>query len=392
MSINVSSSSVLVFGGGINALGIVRNLGRQGVNVYSIVDRIDPVIFSRYCKGWYMIPKFSERKDVIKSFLSQFSHAVGKPVLVFLTDDISTINLSDLQYEIDDDCRFVAARSKISEIMILKSKFYESLLEHDIPHPRVIPAHSDYDIRNANKELSFPIFVRPCLSQEFEQVFRKKGFVVNTQSELEHYHRLVRKLGIDVILQEIIPGPDTNVFGISGAFDEKHRPLALFGYHRIRGWPPMFGNSSLMESVPMTNLTDLKKTVVDYLASLHYYGVMDAEFKFDPRDGVFKLLEINPRSWWQNSFPTKCGLNIIAKAYSHAIGSRSAYSEDYSVGVKWVNGFDDVRSSLFAGIIGSGDWIRSFSGVKDFAFFDLNDIGPLLTTSFCAVLPLVLQK
>ena len=48
-----------------------------------------------------------------------------------------------------------------------------------------------------------------------------------------------------------------------------------------------------------------KNKIINYLKKIQFNGLFDAEFKKDPRDGNFKLIEINARSWWQNSFPTK---------------------------------------------------------------------------------------
>jgi len=138
----------------------------------------------------------------------------------------------------------------------------------------------------------------------------------------------------------------------------------------------MFGTSSLIESIAVSKHPHLKEIVTRYLASVSYSGVMEAEFKLDPRDGNFKLLEINARSWWQNSFPTKCGLNIILKAYLDAIGEEVEYSEKYVTGIKWINFLNDICSSIFSREIVRKDWVCSFKKVRDWAFFDIHDPVP----------------
>lgn len=367
----------IVFGGGINGLGIARNLGREGVEVDCVVDGVDAVVFSKYCRKHFLIPRFREREDSVRLFLKEFSKRVGTRVVVFATDDISTLLLSKLQSDIKDDYYFLLPSLKVAEKLIIKRKFYESLAQSTIPHPRVSVPSANDDLTKASKELNYPIFIKPSISPSFYKVFRTKGFVANSASELIKYYDLASKHGIEVIFQEIVPGSDRRTFGVSGFFNRKSKPVALFAYHRLRAWPNMFGTSSLVESVPISEYSYLKETITRYLESISYFGVMESEFKQDPRDGKFKLLEVNARSWWQNSLPTKCGLNIILTAYLDATGEQIEYSEKYATGVRWINVPNDIRSSIFSGEIASRDWICSLKKVRDFAFFDVYDPLPL---------------
>ena len=92
----------IVFGGGITGLAISRNLGISGVAVYCVADGIDASIFSKFCKKHFIIPNFRERNDLIRLFLKIFSENSLSQAVVFATDDISTLLLSDLKSEIED--------------------------------------------------------------------------------------------------------------------------------------------------------------------------------------------------------------------------------------------------------------------------------------------------
>jgi len=371
------SAPAIVFGGGINGLGILRNLGREGIDVYCVVEQPDPVIYSMYCKGYFVIPRFTQRPDSVRSFLSRFGkHAVKRPV-VFSTDDRTTLVLSDLRDQMERQYAFVIPSRQVAEILIVKSRFYESLVKNKIDHPRVIEESKPSDIRKVGRELGYPVFIRPSVTQDFSEVFAgRKGFVANSETQLLGYYGKVAKHNVKVVFQELIPGSAANVFGIAGCLGSDSRPLALFGYHRIRGWPLLIGCNTLIESLPLRRLSQMKDVTTAYLGGLGYRGLMEAEFKLDPRDGVYKLLEINARSWWQNSFPTKCGLNIILKAYLEATGAGASHTEDYRAGVKWINFLDDMAASLSMGEIMKASWIRSLMGVEDYSFFDLHDIAP----------------
>ena len=139
----------------------------------------------------------------------------------------------------------------------------------------------------------------------------------------------------------------------------------------------MFGTNSLMESIPISDVTSIKKTTETYLNQLGYHGLMEAEFKRDTQDGIFKLLEINARSWWQNSLPTKCGINIVFMAYLDAIGKEIKYTEDYEAGIKWIHFLNDLRSSIKTSNNSTlKEWVSSLHGIKDWAYFSVDDPTP----------------
>jgi D-aspartate ligase len=370
------NNPAIVFGGGINGLGITRNLGRAGVDVYCVLEGADPVVFSRHCHKHFLIPNLTQARNQIESLLKEISKKTAYRPVIFATDDIGTLILSDLKSDLRDDFCFVMPDRKVAETLVIKTKFYESLAQNDVPHPRVFVPEGIRELKILSKKLKYPIFIRPSLSQHFSSQFHMKGFVAKSAQELLRYFRVASECKIDVMLQEIVPGPDTNIYGISGIFDRQSKPLAFFAYRRLKTWPPMFGNNSLIESISLAKLPFLKETVARYLERLQYYGIMEAEFKLDPRDNNFKLLEINARSWWQNSFPTKCGLNIILKAYLEAIGEKMEYSEAYNTGIRWVNFSNYILSSIFDKEITKRKWIKSFKRVRDFAYFDVSDPFP----------------
>lgn len=276
--------------------------------------------------------------------------------------------------------RFIVPGIRSSNTLIVKSNFYESLANSRIEHPKVIPAKTRSDLHEAGKELGYPIFVWPCMSQTFADIVGSKGFLARSEGELVNCFTIAADAGLEVILQELIPGPGTNNFAVIGYFNDLSRPLALFSYRRLRAWPTILGNSCLAESFPISSVRSVVDTLVKYLVDLRYQGLFEAEFKRDPRDGGYKLLEINARSSWQNSFPTKCGLNIIHKAYLDSIGLGGDYTEDYSAGVKWINLVEDMAASFAAKEILKTSWVRSFMGTKQHAFFDPDDPAPALIT------------
>jgi predicted ATP-grasp superfamily ATP-dependent carboligase len=149
--------------------------------------------------------------------------------------------------------------------------------------------------------------------------------------------------------------------------------VLVFCYRRVREFPEGFGCGSLLESVPaFVGETRL----LEYLDRIGYSGIFDAEFKRDPRDGVYKMIEINARSWWQNTHPSVSGLNIVMAAYDHAAGHPVA-SGGYRVGTKWVHLYNDYFAARAQGL-GLFAWRRSLAGDTAFDIWARDDVRPMI--------------
>lgn len=381
---NVNPPAILFGGDAINVLGAMRNLGRNGVHVYYINEEKNEATFSRYCKGSFIVPKIQQDKEKQRNLLNNFGKNTPTAV-IFPCSDIFCLTLASLKEELGDGFHILAPRKEIAETLINKRKFYQSLDRQNIAHPITYFPKSLVDAQKIGQEISYPVYLRPSISQIFGQTFHTKGFIARSREELTKYYRLATRYKIDVLIQEIVSSSAVELFGINSYFDENSNPLGIFAYHRLREWPVGFGNGSLIESVPLSSVSQIKKTLVDYLHNLGYYGLVDAEFKRDPRDLKFKLLEINPRSWWQNSLSEKCGINLILMAYLDAIGHKRDSEGDYKTGVKWIYCLNDLRSvmKIFKNqAITLPQWLSSLQKIDDWAFFSANDPFPWVLSPF----------
>jgi len=371
----------------ITGLGLTRNLGKNGVKVYCVAEQKNEIAFSRYCKRFFVVPRVERDKEILRAFLSKIGRELQYPAVLFPGSDLFCISLSRLRDEHGSESsgKYIFFRNtEAAETLVNKNKFYRSLDKYKVPHPITYFPETCQDIENISKKVQYPTYLRPSISQTFGGRFKKKGFVARSQDELIECYMLASRYNMDVMVQEIIPGPATNMFGINGYFNKMSEPQAFFAYRRVREWPHGFGNSSLMESIPISDVLCMKEIIESYLRKLRYHGIFDAEFKRDERDASFKLLEINARSWWENSFPTKCGINLILMAYLDSIGERIDYTDTYRIGVKWLFFFNDLLSSmkmLHEKQMSISEWLSSFKKIEDYAFFSADDPLPWIVSS-----------
>lgn len=366
----------------MTGLGVIRNLGRKGVRVYCILDKKDEAAHSKYCRKYFVSPGITQKPEKLVILLSELRSQVKCPLVLFPTSDLFALNISVLKNQTDSYLIPMAER-EVLEILVEKKKFYESMRRRGIPHPSTYFPKDYEELAEISKEVQYPVFVKPSISQTFSQTFQKKGFVANQKEELLKYMNIGWKEGFDLLIQEIIPGSPKNHYFIDGYMDSHSKPLAIFARRRLRMWPPTFGNSTACVSIPLSNAEIMKKIIIDYLQFIRFHGIFSVEFKVDSRDNTAKILEVNARSWWYNSFPAECGINIIYLAYLDAIGKHVQPQEKYKSNVKLLYILQDLYSSfvMFTNhTLHPVEWISSVKGEKHYALLAEDDMVPFLTS------------
>jgi D-aspartate ligase len=117
--------------------------------------------------------------------------------------------------------------------------------------------------------------------------------------------------------------------------------------------------------VPVEETGDASATLKTLLADIGYRGIFSAEFKRDPRDGVFNLIEVNARPWWYVEFAARCGVNVCKLAIRDALGQPVETISEYEVGRRCVYPYYDwhaARAEHSAGRLGLPGWARSWLG------------------------------
>jgi len=126
-------------------------------------------------------------------------------------------------------------------------------------------------------------------------------------------------------------GHPGEALGVSLLFNGNAEPRALFVHKRLREYPLRGGPSTLRESVVRPTVAELGTRL---LRALNWYGVAMVEFKVDPRDGVPKLMEVNPKLWGSLSLAIASGVDFPALLYRLAIEGDIEPVFDYRVGVR----------------------------------------------------------
>jgi len=231
-------------------------------------------------------------------------------------------------------------------------------------------------------ELTFPVLVKPAIAHHFWYRVGVKMFRANTPEELiQKYLEASRILdSSEIMIQELIPG-DLNLLYTFGSFFKEGKPLAIWTGKKIRQRPMDFGNCTcaISERVP-----ELVEIGTRFLNAIDYYGLSELEIKKDCRDGEFKLIEMNARTWLWHSLAIRCGVDFPHMLYKDVTGDEIMPVLDFKENIKFVHVYTDFRVAIgevLSGRMRFKDYIKSLKGEKEFAVFSLNDPLPFIAES-----------
>lgn len=357
----------------VNTLGVARNLGRLGIPLFRLGADPSKILDSRYIESRWVSKGLDDFTDEdYLDLLNTTADKIGRRAVLFPLSDIHVLRVSSNKPGLSERYDPVAADAAIAETLVNKRRFYTSLEERGVPHPKARFPKLKNEFVAAADEIGYPVFLKPEISPLFARKFRTKGLVAENRDELLRHLDTVEGSGIDVMVQEIIPGDAACMHGCAGV--RASSDVGTFCYRRVREYPPNFGCGSLLTSVD--NFVD-QTPLLKYLEDIDYQGIFDAEYKLDPRDGVFKNIEINARSWWQNLHPSASGINLVKAAYDFAAGHTPELPQSYNAGITWMHLYNDYFARKDSGI-GLLSWLRSLGSVGEFDIWDADDKGPMM--------------
>ena len=358
----------IILGGYVTALGTMRSLAERDVTCFCVAPAEQYVLRSRH----YRPPPAGfgrlDEPEALGSYLESlpFSRAVLMPC-----QDHWVRAASRLDSSLKNRFLWSGPSSESVEVFLDKEKLLDALERFSIPRPQTIRLRSEADLSAMGDADDAAWFLKPTDSQAFRQRFGAKALRVASREEAATHLHEIQRAGLDVVLQEYVPGGADCHYFLDGFIDRDGGVRALFSRRRIRMWPPDFGDSSFMRSVPPDETASAGESLTRLLSGVGHRGIFSAEFKRDPRDGEFRLIEVNVRSWAYVEFTTSCGVNTPWMAYLDALSQRVEDVEDYVTGRAGGVLAKDYRSFLAMrreGRLSLGEWARSWLPARDLIF------------------------
>ncbi len=178
------------------------------------------------------------------------------------------------------------------------------------------------------------------------------------------------------ILQEYIPGGDDTIWMFNGYFNQHSDCLFGATGRKLHQYPAHRGSTSLGICVKNERV---EKQTLQLLQAVKYRGPVDLGYRFDARDGRYKVLDVNPRIGMTfRLFTAEDGLDVIRAAYLDATG-QAIPADRVPDGRKWIVETNDLVSSWRSYVEGQltpAEWLRSLQGIHEGVWLDSDDPAP----------------
>lgn len=358
------------------ALSAGRSLTAAGIEVHGIGDRHDPLRYSRARRSFTAVGMGDEAKD---NFMAALRAGPGRGVIIPCCDDALELiatrrrELTELGYSP------VVANDEVLLGMLDKERTFELACAAGIEAPWVKTVKTPEEAKAAAARVKFPCALKPRHSHHFAHRFASgKAFVVESEAELERALERTLAAGVEMMITEIVPGPDADTCSYYSYIDEDGQPLFDVTKRKLRQFPPWWG-------LGCYHITDWIPEVAElglaFFQGVGVRGMANVEFKRDERDGRLKLIECNHRLTAATEQLRRAGADMPLFTYRKTLGLPVAASMPYRTGVGYWYPLADVRAFFIyrrQGEWSLAQWLRSLARPQTFPLASLRDPRPSL--------------
>jgi D-aspartate ligase len=306
----------LVLGGAHGSLEIARSLGRRGVRVWLLTDDSPLATLSRYVahsERWPG-PRDARAVDFLRDLAGRFRL---EGWVLFAGADADVRFIAQNHAALGAIFRLTTPRWDVIRWAYDKRLMNARAAELGIALPRsCYPRHRaelvDLDVR-------YPVIIKPTVCEGRDAFVAAKAWRADEQRTLvAHYDEAEALVGSEsIMIQELIPGDGRSQVSYAAVWD-RGQPIASLVARRRRQYPIDFGfTSTFVETVACDDVED---AACRFLRSLDYSGLVEMEFKFDARDGSYKILDVNARSWTWIALGAASGTDFAAVQWRLANG------------------------------------------------------------------------
>jgi predicted ATP-grasp superfamily ATP-dependent carboligase len=336
---------------------------------------------SRYARP-VVLPSILKSEQDAAEELTKLSLRLGEKAVLFPTGDSVVLAVSRHRTQLQSKYSFLMPDEDLTQKLVTKSGLAEIISNQRLPGPKTTFLSSLEEMPQALATVEYPALMKPVRSSSWyrDEIVRLigvcKGLVCKDRDDLEAKYSMIAAVDPAVVLQEIIPGEDASLYYVCGYYNADSQLEAIFAGRKLRVTPAHFGSASFVESVYDPRLFE---AATNLLTPLKYKGLFGVEFKLDPRDGVFKIIEVNVRYGLWDYLASRCGIDLAFLAYARETGLRYEPRKTYRTGVRWVSSRRDLDACLDyvrEGSLSIPSWIKSALGETQHAVFASDDLLP----------------
>jgi predicted ATP-grasp superfamily ATP-dependent carboligase len=301
--------------------------------------------------------------------------AHGTRAILLTTSDWVAIFIERNSHLLEKQFAFPQPVRPVIHNLLNKWEMHLLAQEHHIPTPNTAYAAIRADIDEFLETSSFPIVMKPA--DPYSRDPRSKKMIINSRQELmDAVDRKAGHASLNVVLQEYIPGDADSVWMCNGYFAQNREHTVTFTGKKLRQTSSM-GLATLAICLPNETVATQTRRLME---GVGFRGCVGIGFRYDSRDGLYKLLDVNARvSGVFRLFAGTNEMDVVRACYLDLTGQRVPETA-LQPGRKWMLE-DDVVAAVRAirtGRLSVAEWIRSIRDVQELQWFVKDDPVPFL--------------
>jgi len=365
-------------------LALARALRAQGLSVYGLSS--DPKLFGNVSRAieFTLSPDTEREPEQCREFLLDFSRKLGRRALLFPTRDHDLHFIRTHRAQLEEHYELPLAHNAVLDRVLDKEQLFALARELGVPCPHTLYVRRIDELQGALNSVSFPCVVKPVSASQWrkpgiwEAVGMRKAVIIETRAELETFYERVAAHDPLVCLQDYIPGDDSALAILGAYFDSDTGSRAWYTARKLLQYPAFAGTGVAVRSCAVPEIVAPSMQLLD---ALNYSGPAEIEFKYDPRHGDFKLIEINTRFWDQHALGAACGVDLVAALIEDRAHNRQVHLAADGSTVTWIaedgflmSWFGNLRQRLQR----PGSFREAWRGKKVLAVWSASDPLPAL--------------
>lgn len=372
----IPCGGALVTGADYRGLGVVRSLGRRGIPVWVLKQPGQQLgAVSRYAVRSVAWPAAADDQKQT-AFLRCLAVAEGLyGWALFPTTDEAVALIGNQNRFLGAYYRLTTPSWEVLRWGCDKRLLHRLATELGVASPWTFcPSHRG---EIAALDCPFPVILKPAMRLGSSRLERDKAwFAENRATLLRRYDEACRMMDPEcLMIQELLPGGGDSQFSYA-ALCAEGRPLASLAARRVRQFPRDFGRfSTYVESVDDPGVVE---PAVRLLGAMRFSGLVEVEFKRDPRDGKFKVLDVNPRVWGWHTLAARAGIDFPYLAW--LLANRAPVPEAKGLaGSRWIRFGADLPMAIqeiLGGRLSFRKYLSSLWGSREWSMFAWDDMLP----------------
>jgi predicted ATP-grasp superfamily ATP-dependent carboligase len=326
-------------------------------------------------------PDSELQAEALCDYLLANAHELGGAV-IFPTRDLDVAFLDRYRTRLEPHYRVGIAPHEALDKIMDKYVLASIATEVGVPTPRTAVARSASDIDRIGASVGFPCVLKPTRSLhwrehgQWEKMGSQKAVPIASLQELREEYAKAASINNEVLVQEFIPGDSSDLASACAYIGADGDAKAYFTAGIVLKYPDHLGTGCLVEQ---RDIPELREPTLRLLKVLRYRGVADVEYKRDPRDGRWKLIEINTRHWDWHEIGHGAGVSMTRAAYEDFTCIPLPWTRPAVPRTRWINEeslFFCLARSIYHRQMSLPEAARLLHGHRQYGVLDWRDPRP----------------